>query len=171
MTTKISEAVLPFASTTVLGGVKVDGTTITINSGTGVISGANTTDFSNVSITGGTIATTKLQSYRETVTTVTVSTGTYNLDLSLSNIFDITLNTSCTFTFTNPPASGTAMTATIILRQGAGGSKSAAFTNAKYSEGTLPTLSTTPGQIDVLTYFTVTGGTFWFGTFAMANVS
>jgi hypothetical protein len=171
MTTKISEAVLPFASTTVLGGVKVDGTTITINSGTGVISGANTTDFSDVSITGGTIATTKLQSYREAVTTVTVSTGTYNLNLNLSNIFDITLNTSCTFTFTNPPASGTAMTATIILRQGAGGSKSAAFTNAKYSEGTLPTLSTTAGHIDVLTFFTVNGGTFWFGTFAMANVS
>jgi len=170
MTTKISEAVLPFASTTVLGGVKVDGTTITINSGTGVISGANTTDFSNINITGGTIATTKLQSYRETVTTVTVSTSTYNLDLSLSNIFDITLNTSCTFTFTNPPASGTAITATVILRQGVG-SRSAAFTNAKYSEGTLPTLSTTAGQIDVLTFFTVTGGTFWFGTFAMANVS
>lgn len=170
MTTKISEAVLPFASTTELGGVKVDGTTITINSGTGVISGANTTDFSNISITGGTIATTKLQSYRETVTTITVNTGTRNLDLSLSNIFDVTLNTSCTFTFINPPASGTAITATVILTQGVG-SSSAAFINAKYSEGTLPTLSTTAGQIDVLTFFTVTGGTFWFGTFAMANVS
>ena len=34
--------VLPTATTSVLGGVRVDGTTITINSGTGVISGANT---------------------------------------------------------------------------------------------------------------------------------
>jgi phage FluMu protein gp41 len=33
---------LPTATTSVLGGVKVDGTTITINSSTGVISGANT---------------------------------------------------------------------------------------------------------------------------------
>jgi len=170
MTTKVSEAVLPFASTTVLGGVKVDGTTITINSSTGVITGTSSADFSNINITGGTIATTKLQSYREAVTTATVSTGTYNLDLSLSNIFDITLNASCTFTFTNPPASGTAITATVILRQGVGG-RTAAFTNAKYSEGTLPTLSTTAGHIDVLTFFTVNGGTFWFGTFAMANVS
>ena len=34
--------VLPTATTSVLGGVRVDGTTITINSSTGVISGANT---------------------------------------------------------------------------------------------------------------------------------
>ena len=38
----ISSLRLPVATTSVLGGVKVDGTTITINSSTGVISGANT---------------------------------------------------------------------------------------------------------------------------------
>ena len=38
----ISSLRLPTATTSVLGGVKVDGTTITINSSTGVISGANT---------------------------------------------------------------------------------------------------------------------------------
>jgi hypothetical protein len=34
-----------------------------------------------------------------------------------------------------------------------------------------PVLSTTAGQIDVLTFFTYNGGTSYFGTFAMANVS
>ncbi len=114
----------------------------------------------------------QFQSYSETVTTVgIVSTSTYNIDLSLSNIFDITLGNNVTFTFTNPPASGVSKPATIILRQGAAGNRLATFTNAKYTEGQTPVLSTGANQIDVLTFFTVNGGSFWFGTFAMANVS
>jgi hypothetical protein len=114
----------------------------------------------------------QLQSYAETVTTVgTVSASTYNIDLSLSNIFDITLGNNVTFTFTNPPSAGVSKPATIILRQDATGSRLATFTNAKYTDGQLPVLSTGANQIDVLTYFTVNGGSFYFGTFAMANVS
>jgi hypothetical protein len=114
----------------------------------------------------------QFQAYNETVTTVgTVSTATYNIDLSLSNIFDITLGNNVTFTFTNPPASGISRNCTVILRQDATGSRLATFTNAKYTDGTAPILSTGANQIDVLTFFTVNGGSFWFGTYAMANVS
>lgn len=113
----------------------------------------------------------RLNGYTESVTTATVSTSTYNIDLSLGNVFDLTLNTSTTFTFTNSPASGVMQSATIILRQGTGGSKTATFTNAKYTDGQVVPLSTGAGQIDVMTFFTVNGGSFWFGTFAMANVS
>lgn len=112
------------------------------------------------------------QAYNETVTTVgTVATTTYNIDLSLSNIFDITLGNNVTFTFTNPPASGISKNCTVILRQDATGNRLATFTNAKYTDGTAPILSTGANQIDVLTFFTLNGGSFWFGTFAMANVS
>lgn len=112
------------------------------------------------------------QAYNETVTTVgTVATTTYNIDLSLSNIFDITLGNNVTFTFTNPPASGISRNCTVILRQDATGNRLATFTNAKYTDGTAPILSTGANQIDVLTFFTLNGGSFWFGTFAMANVS
>jgi hypothetical protein len=116
--------------------------------------------------------TTRLKAYKEAVTTVgTVATSTYNIDLSLTNIFDITLGANVTFTFTNPPISGISQSVTVILRQDATGSRTATFTNAKYSDGVAPTLSTGANQVDVLTFFTVNGGTFWFGTFAMANVS
>jgi hypothetical protein len=112
------------------------------------------------------------QAYSETVTTVgTVSASTYNIDLSLSNIFDITLGNNVTFTFTNPPSSGISRNVTVILRQDATGSRLATFTDAKYTDGTAPILSTGANQIDVLTFFTLNGGSFWFGTFAMANVS
>jgi len=121
---------------------------------------------------GGTVDNVTFEAYREKVTTVgTVSTSTYDIDTSLSNIFDITLGNNVTFTFTNPPSSGISRPVVIILRQDGTGSRTATFTNAKYTEGQLPTLSTGAADIDVLTFFTVDAGTSWFGTFAMANVS
>lgn len=121
---------------------------------------------------GSTIDNATFEAYKEKVTTVgTVSTSTYNIDTSLSNIFDITLGANVTFTFTNPPPSGFSRPVVIILRQDGTGSRTATFTNAKYTEGQLPTLSTGANDIDVLSFFTVDSGTSWFGTFAMANVS
>jgi hypothetical protein len=114
-----------------------------------------------------------LKGYTEVVNTIgSVSASTYNIDCSTANIFDITLGANVTFTFTNAPASGLAQPVTVILRQPAASpGKTATFTNAKYTDGTTPVLSTGANQIDVLTFFSVNGGSFWFGTFAMANVS
>lgn len=113
-----------------------------------------------------------LVGYKEQVQIIgTVSTSTYNIDVSLANIFDITLGANVIFTFTNSPASGYSQPVTIILRQDSTGSRTATFNNAKYTDGATPQLSTGANQVDVLSYFTVNGGSFWFGTFAMANVS
>ena len=131
-----------------------------------------TTSVSNDLTVGGVLTGSALAAYREKVTTVgTVSTSTYNIDTNLSNIFDITLGNNVTFTFTNPPSSGFSKPVVIILRQDGTGSRTATFTGAKYTEGQLPTLSTGAADIDVLSFFTIDGGTSWFGTFAMANVS
>lgn len=111
-------------------------------------------------------------SYKETVVAVgTVSATTYNINLALGNIFDITLGNNVTFTFTNPPASGTLMSCTIVLRQDATGNRTATFTNAKYTDGNAPVLSTGANQIDMLSFLTLNGGTSYFGSFVMANVS
>ena len=110
--------------------------------------------------------------FRESVTTVgTVSTSTYNIDLSLGNIFDVTLGNNVTFTFTNPPPSGTSGYATIILRQDTTGSRTATFTNARYTDAQTPVLTSTGNSVDVLSFFTINGGTIWFGSFVLANVS
>jgi hypothetical protein len=131
-----------------------------------------TTSVSNDLTVGGVLTGSALAAYREKITTVgTVSASTYNIDTDLSNIFDITLGNNVTFTFTNPPSSGFSKPVVLILRQDGTGSRTATFTGAKYTEGQLPTLSTGAGDIDVLSFFTIDGGTSWFGTFAMANVS
>jgi hypothetical protein len=147
-------------------------TQVQYNNG-GVFAGSSNLTFDSATGTlASTIYTGRLKAYTEEVNTIgTVSGTTRNLDLSTANIFDVTLGNNVTFTFTNPPASGISRLATVILRQDATGSRTAVFTNAKYTDGNAPQLSTGANQIDVLTFFTVNGGTFWFGTFAMANVS
>lgn len=138
----------------------------------GALAGSANLTFDGTNLTAANIQNSKFQAYREVVNTVgTVSAATYNLDLSTANIFDVTLGNNVTFTFTNPPSSGIAQNATIILRQDATGNRTATFTNAKYTDGQAPVLSTGASQVDVLTFFTVNGGSFYFGTFAMANVS
>jgi hypothetical protein len=118
-----------------------------------------------------TLTAVKLSAYREVVVTVgTVSTSTYSINLSLGNVFDITLGINVTFTFTNPPAAGFLANCTIILRQNATGSKTATFTGSKYTDGVAPILSTGANQIDVLSFVTVDGGTSYFGSFVLANL-
>jgi hypothetical protein len=144
--------------------------------GTGITSfgtGVATALGQNVTGSGGIALATSptFTAYRESVQTATVSAATYNINLSLGNIFDITLGNNVTFTFTNPPSAGTSASVTIILRQDATGNRTATFTGALYTDGNPPQLSTGANDIDVLTFFTINGGASYFGTFAMANVS
>jgi hypothetical protein len=118
-----------------------------------------------------TLANTKLKSFSEFVTTAVGVSGAYNVDMSLGNVFDLTLTGNTTITFTNPPAAGTLKSCTLILRQGGTGSYTLTVTNGKYTDGIVPVLSTAVGAIDMLSYFTVNGGTSYFGMFAMANIS
>lgn len=128
-------------------------------SGTTIIDDSRTIDNAN------------LQSYKEKIVTIGTVTTATNINLSLGNIFDITLGGNIVFTFTNPPAATFSQPATIILRQDATGNRTATFTGSKYTDGQLPQLSTGGTNIDVLSFFTLNQGTSWFGTFAMANVS
>lgn len=127
----------------------------------------------NVTVLGGT--TTLLgRTYSSNFTQNTVSTtvsGTASLDLSLSDIFIVTMTGSpITLTFTNPPSSGIFKNVIVVLINSGGGSKTATFTNAIYTDGTTPTLSTGSGAKDVLSFFTYDGGTSYFGSFIMADV-
>lgn len=99
-------------------------------------------------------------------------TSNTNIDLDAANIFDLTLGANnIVLTFTNPPSSGFAAGATIILRQDATGSRFTTFTNAVYTDGIPPVLTTNANAIDMLSFFTTDGGTSYFGSQTMAAVS
>lgn len=112
-----------------------------------------------------------LKSYKETVVTVSASTATTSLDLRQGNIFNVTISSNTTFTFTNPPASGVLQSATVIVKQDATGGRTGSFTSSKWTDSIAPTLTTTANRTDVFTFFTVDGGTSYFGTYALANVT
>jgi len=131
----------------------------------------NTIITPNIAVSG-TISTPRFRAYTEAVNVVTsITSSTYNIDLSQGNIFDLTVNNNITFTFTNPPPAGAMMTSTVIIRQDGVGSRLCTFTNSRYTDNDVPALTTLPNKADVLTFFTVSGGTIYFGSLAMANVA
>ena len=89
-----------------------------------------------------------------------VAMAAHAVDLSLGNVQTYTLSGNQTLTFTNPPASGSAGSFTLIVTNG--GSATLTWpTSVDWAAATAPTLTTS--GIDVLTFLTVDGGTIWYG--------
>ena len=148
------------------------------NSGKYLTTDATNTSWVNAAavteeLTNKTITQPILKAYKETIYSLgSVTTATVNIDTSLANIFTLTLTASTTATFTNVVTSAYARPITLIVSQPASDAgKTLTVTNAKYTDGVTPVLSTGVNQIDVLTFWSPNGGTTFFGTFAMANVS
>ncbi len=100
--------------------------------------------------------------YAETVNVLgDLGGGTDTIDLTLGNVVTATVSTGTqTFTFTNPSASGKSCSFTLILTNG--GSQTVNWPGSvDWAGGSAPTLTTS--GVDVLTFFTVDGGTIWYG--------
>ena len=98
----------------------------------------------------------EIKDYAETK----VAMAAHAVDLSLGNVQTYTLSGNQTLTFTNPPASGTAGSFTLIVTNGASATLTWP-TSVDWAAATAPTL--TASGVDVLTFLTVDGGTIWYG--------
>jgi hypothetical protein len=99
---------------------------------------------------------TVLKDYGETK----VAMAAHAVDLELGNVFTYTLSGGQTVTFTNPPASGTAGSFTMIVTNG--GSATLTWpTSVDWAAATAPTL--TASGVDVLTFTSIDGGNIWYG--------
>jgi hypothetical protein len=104
----------------------------------------------------------KFTDYGETINAIgSTGGGTQDIDITLGNVVSATVDTSAnTFTFSNPSATGTACSFTLILTNG--GSQTVNWpASVDWAGGVAPTL-TASGR-DVLTFFTLDGGTIWYG--------
>lgn len=105
----------------------------------------------------------KIQDYGETVNALgDLGGGTDDIDLTAGNVVTATVSTSeQTFTFSNPPASGTAGSFTLILTNG--GSQTVNWPSSVdwANNGTAPTL--TAAGVDILGFTTIDAGTTWYG--------
>ena len=103
-----------------------------------------------------------MKDYGETVNAIgAIGGGTQDIDLTLGNVVTGTVDTSTTtFTFSNPPTTGTAGSFTLILTNG--GSQTVNWPGAvDWAGGTAPTLTT--AGVDVITFTTIDAGTIWYG--------
>ena len=132
----------------------------------------NTTLNANVAMANNVLSNPKFTSYKETVVSNTITTSTHTIDLSLSNVFDLTLaNAAITLSFSNPPASGNAYSFTLYCKQDATGSRVITWpATVKYPNASTPTMSTGANKIDIFSFFTLDGGTVYAGALSLANI-
>ena len=105
-----------------------------------------------------------LKDVGETCVANATSGSTDTIDLTDGNVHNVTLTANCTFTFSNPPASGTSGSFTLFLNQDGTGSRTATWPGSvKWAGGTAPTLTTTASRTDILVFTTIDAGTIWYG--------
>ena len=107
----------------------------------------------------------KAKSYNETYAAVTSSGAATAVNCETGNAFSHTLTEATTFTFSNPPASGTAYSFSLEVIQDASASGYAITwpTSVDWPSATAPTLTATASAKDVFVFYTRDGGTNWYG--------
>jgi hypothetical protein len=107
----------------------------------------------------------KATSYNESYIAVTSTSNATTVNSEAGNTFMHTLTENTTFTFSNPPASGTAYTMSIEIIQDASASGFVVTWPASidWPAATAPTLTATASAVDVFVFTTRDGGTNWYG--------
>lgn len=83
------------------------------------------------------------------------------VNLSTSNNFSLTTSGNTTFTFSNPPSSGA--TVGFTLKITAGGTHTLTWPNSVDWAGGSAPAAPASGETDVLVFYTVDGGTTYYG--------
>lgn len=103
-----------------------------------------------------------VDSYNETY--VALSGTTPTVDCEAGNVFALSTTGNTTFTFSNPPASGTAYG--FILKLTAGGTHTVTYPASVDWAGATAPDAPASGETDVLGFITHDGGTTWYGFLA-----
>lgn len=139
----------------------------TYNKSTNVIVAA-----ANIAMANAYLSSLVLKAYAEDKTVNATATGTVTLDLSTTNVFDLTLTGNVTFAFSNPAPNTRVQTFTIIAKQDATGGRTVTWpaTISKYAGGNIPPATTTTNAIDIWTITTYDGGTTYVISLSVKDV-
>ena len=108
--------------------------------------------------------------YADTVVALGSSGATKNIDIVSGGVFTCTLSQSCTFTLRYPVATGASSFTLILTNGGAGYTVAWSGGTFKFPGGSV-TRTTASGAIDIWFFFTPDGGTTYYGSIPMANLS
>ena len=118
-------------------------------------------------------------SYNETYAAVTSSSNATTINCEAGNVFSHTLSENTTFTFSNPPASGTAYGFSLKIVQDASASGYTVTwpssvdwpsADAPANLGAPSLTSTVASGVDQFVFYTHDGGTTWYGFVAGQNL-
>ena len=104
-----------------------------------------------------------VDSYNERYVALSGTTPAVNCETG--NVFSLTTSGATTFTFTNPPASGTAFG--FMLRLTAGGTHTITYPSGVDWAGATAPDAPASGETDLLVFTTTDGGTIWYGALAI----
>ena len=168
-TVAMTDTVLPLAGGAMTGAITTNSTFDGVDIATrdAILTSTTTTAGAALPKAGGTLSGTVdaadqilqrpvMKDYAETK----VAMAAHAVDLSLGNVQTYTLSGAQTLTFTNPPATGSAGSFTLIVTNGASATLTWP-TSVDWAGGTAPTL--TAAGVDILTFLTVDGGVIWYG--------
>ena len=114
-----------------------------------------------VNMSDNTVQRPELKDYSECAYAVAAN----DVNLELGNVQTKTISSAATLTFSNPPATGSAGSFTLILTNG--GSATVTWpTSIDWPAATAPAL--TAAGVDVLFFTTIDAGTTWYGTAVLA---
>ncbi len=99
----------------------------------------------------------------EEVTTVTSSSNAATINLRDGNLFEHDLTENVTYTFSNPAASGRASAFILKVIQDSSARTITWPGSVDWPAATAPTLTATNNGVDVFVFFTIDGGTTYYG--------
>lgn len=106
---------------------------------------------------------TKATAYADTYLAPTSSSNATTINCRGGNYFKHTLTENTTFTFSNPPASGTGFSFVLHLIQDSSARTVTWPNSVDWAAATAPTISTGSGDDDFFVFATSDGGTIWYG--------
>ena len=99
----------------------------------------------------------------EEVTSITSSSNAATINLRDGNLFEHDLTENVTYTFSNPAASGRASSFVLKVIQDSSARTITWPASVDWVAATAPTLTTTNNGVDVFVFFTIDGGTTYYG--------
>jgi hypothetical protein len=174
LTAGTSGGVLAYTATGVLASsAALAQNKMVIGGGAGVVPATTTVFGTAAAVTSGTYA--QAVGYADTVVALGNTGTAINLDVTGGNVFSATLNGSATITVRYPVATG-ASSFTLILTNDATPGRTVSFVGSgatfKYPGGAASlSRTTTANAIDVWFFFTPDGGTTYYGSIPMKNLT
>jgi hypothetical protein len=167
-----SGGVLAYTATGVLASsAALAANKVVIGGGAGVVPSTTTVLGTAAAVTSGTYI--QAVGYADTVVALGNTGSAINLDVVSGNVFTATLSASATITLRYPVATGSS-SFTLILTNSAGGPWTVAWAGGTFlfpNGAASLSRTTTAGATDVWFFFTPNGGTTWYGSIPMKNLS